>query len=97
MTTTELSGNLLLKQNSVKPGDYISIRDPKSHPAPGDGHMPTVRNFSAGIVYKVHDQLYITVVLPNGIRQKIPRGRCKVLKNEKEYFKYLLKGSIYQY
>ena len=51
--------------------------------------MPTVRNFSAGIVYKVHDELYITVVLPNGIRQKIPRGRCKVLKNEKEYFKFL--------
>jgi len=82
----------------MKQGDYISIRDPKPlDEALHDDHMPTVRNFSAGIVYKVHDELYITVVLPNGIRQKIPRGRCKVLKNEKEYFKYLLKGSIYQY
>ena len=97
LTTTELFGNLLLKQNSMKPGDYISIRDPKSPPAAGDGHMPTVRGFSVGVVYKVNDELYVTVILPNDIKQKIPRGRCKVLKDEKEYFMYLLKGNTYQY
>lgn len=77
----------------MKSGDYVSISDPKS---PHRHDMPTIRGFSAGKLLKVHDELYVTIILPNGVRQKLPRGRCKVLKDEKEYFMRLLKGGIYQ-
>lgn len=77
----------------MKPGDYVSIKDPK--PVRDTG-MPTVRGYSCGRVYKIHDDLYISVVLPNNVRQKIPRGRCAVI-NEREYFKLILKGNTYQY
>ena len=80
--------------NQMKRGDYVSITDPKFPHE--DGHMPTVHRFVAGTVFKIHnDGVYVTIVLPNGVKQKIPRGRCKVLKDEKEYFKYLL-GAMYQ-
>lgn len=81
------------KSSQMKRHDYVSIRDPK--PLYEDQHMPTIHNYGCGIVFKVHDESYITVIMPNGIKQKLPRGRCKVI-NEKDYFLYLLKGKQYQ-
>jgi hypothetical protein len=82
-------------KNNLQRGDYVSIKDPT--PRGNDRSMPTVRGFSCGIICKIHnDGRYVTVVLPNGVKQKIPRGRCKLLKDEKEYFKHILKGSKYQ-
>ncbi len=81
------------KSSQMKRNDYVSIRDPK----PRDGiHMPTINSYSCGKVFKVNDQLYVTVELPNGVKQKLPRGRIEVLRSEKEYFLHMLKGGMYQ-
>ena len=81
------------KSSQMKTNDYVSIADPK--PLYEDNHMPTLHNYSCGIIFKIHDELYVTVTLPGGLRQKLPRGRCKVI-SEREYFLLLLKGKVYQ-
>lgn len=81
------------KSSPMKRGDYVSIRDPK--PLYEDLHMPTIYSYGCGTVFKVHDKSYVTVILPNGIRRKIPRGRCAVI-NQKEYFLLILKGKTHQ-
>ena len=78
----------------MKTGDYVAVRDPKCltfH----QGDMRTILNYACAQVFKVHDHLYVTVILPNGVKQKIPRGRCLVI-SDKDYFKLLLKGKTYQ-
>jgi len=77
--------------SKIKPGDYVSIRDPK--PVGEDNWMPTIRDYSCGKIIKVMHK-YIIAELPNGVRQKIPTGRCTVI-SEKEYFKIHLAGKLY--